>query len=356
MAKVLQRTQGVDAAARAGRGRGRPGRRRGPDAWSPTSTSRDGRVEEAFTRLVELVRVTADKERDRAREHLIGLFAAVGNDDPRVLPGAITSPRPCSDAGVAERGPPRSGCAGAPASAAGAACAGAWTWCAVMWRQRPGLLLLGMVPAFLVLLVLVAAFIALVLHLGRPRRLGDPVRRRLVGAGARRDAVLRRLALVVGSVLLAAATFTALTLAVGDPFYERIWRETEAGARRPGAGGRGRASALARRRRRPGGARARDDAGVVLVGLVPVVGTVAALVGGFCLSAWFLAGELLGPPARGARPGRPRAVPAAARPPAQVLGFGMSVQACFLVPLGAVLVMPAAVVGATMLARDLVEA
>ena len=44
-----------------------------------------GRVEEAFARLVELVRVTSDKERDRAREHLIGQFAAVGNDDPRVL-------------------------------------------------------------------------------------------------------------------------------------------------------------------------------------------------------------------------------------------------------------------------------
>ena len=46
-----------------------------------------GHVEDAFVRLVELVRRTSDKERERARDHLLGLFAAVGNDDPRVLNG-----------------------------------------------------------------------------------------------------------------------------------------------------------------------------------------------------------------------------------------------------------------------------
>ena len=46
-----------------------------------------GHVEDAFNRLVELVRRTAGDERNAAREHLLGLFAAVGNDDPRVLKG-----------------------------------------------------------------------------------------------------------------------------------------------------------------------------------------------------------------------------------------------------------------------------
>ena len=44
-----------------------------------------GHVEDAFGRLIDLVRRTAGDERDRARTHLLGLFAAVGNDDPRVL-------------------------------------------------------------------------------------------------------------------------------------------------------------------------------------------------------------------------------------------------------------------------------
>ena len=46
-----------------------------------------GHVDDAFARLVDLVRRTAGDERNQAREHLIGLFAAVGNDDPRVLRG-----------------------------------------------------------------------------------------------------------------------------------------------------------------------------------------------------------------------------------------------------------------------------
>lgn len=86
MAKVLQRTQGVDLhAARAAAAAE-------PDDVDAQTLVADldmlgGHVEDAFARLVELVRRTSDKERDRARDHLLGLFAAVGNDDPRVLNG-----------------------------------------------------------------------------------------------------------------------------------------------------------------------------------------------------------------------------------------------------------------------------
>lgn len=86
MAKVLQRTQGVDLnAARAAAAAS-------PDDVDAQTLVADldmlgGHVEDAFARLVELVRRTAGKDRDRAREHLLGLFGAVGNDDPRVLKG-----------------------------------------------------------------------------------------------------------------------------------------------------------------------------------------------------------------------------------------------------------------------------
>ena len=46
-----------------------------------------GHVEDAFLRLIELVRRTSGDDRDRARVHLIEMFAVVGNDDPRVLKG-----------------------------------------------------------------------------------------------------------------------------------------------------------------------------------------------------------------------------------------------------------------------------
>lgn len=86
IAKVMQRTQGVDLnAARAAAADG-------PDDVDAQTLVADldmlgGHVEDAFTRLVNLVARTSDKDREKARDHLLGLFAAVGNDDPRVLAG-----------------------------------------------------------------------------------------------------------------------------------------------------------------------------------------------------------------------------------------------------------------------------
>jgi putative thioredoxin len=46
-----------------------------------------GHIEDAFGRLVEMVRSTAGEERDRVRTHLLSLFAVVGNHDERVKKG-----------------------------------------------------------------------------------------------------------------------------------------------------------------------------------------------------------------------------------------------------------------------------
>ena len=86
MAKVLQRPQGVDPTA------AHEAAAADPDGVDSQTLVADldllgGHVDEAFTRLVDLVRRTAGDERNQAREHLLGLFAAVGNEDPRVLRG-----------------------------------------------------------------------------------------------------------------------------------------------------------------------------------------------------------------------------------------------------------------------------
>jgi putative thioredoxin len=86
MAKVLQRTAGVDLNA------AREAAAANPDDVDAQTLVADldllgGHVDDAFDRLVDLVRRTTEKERDKAREHLLGLFAAVGNADPRVLKG-----------------------------------------------------------------------------------------------------------------------------------------------------------------------------------------------------------------------------------------------------------------------------
>lgn len=87
MAKVLQRTAHLDAQqAQAAR---TAGAERPDDVEAQTLVADldllGGHVEDAFDRLIDLVRRTSGEERERARTHLLGLFAAVGNEDSRVL-------------------------------------------------------------------------------------------------------------------------------------------------------------------------------------------------------------------------------------------------------------------------------
>lgn len=86
MARLLQRTATTDSAAARAAGA------ESPDDVEAQTLVADldllgGHVEDAFGRLTELIRRTFGDERDAVRTHLLGLFAAVGNDDPRVLKG-----------------------------------------------------------------------------------------------------------------------------------------------------------------------------------------------------------------------------------------------------------------------------
>jgi putative thioredoxin len=84
MANLLKRTEGVDL------NEARTAAAERPDDVDAQTMVADldllgGHVEDSFVRLIELVRRTTGAERDAARTHLIGLFGAVGNDDPRVI-------------------------------------------------------------------------------------------------------------------------------------------------------------------------------------------------------------------------------------------------------------------------------
>jgi putative thioredoxin len=82
-AKLLLRTRDVDA------GKARQAAEAAPDDVSAQTLVADldildGRVDDGFQRLIELVRRTTGDDRDRARLHLVELFAVIGNDDERV--------------------------------------------------------------------------------------------------------------------------------------------------------------------------------------------------------------------------------------------------------------------------------
>ncbi|WP_313896242.1 EI24 domain-containing protein [Streptomyces sp. YIM 98790] len=165
------------------------------------------------------------------------------------------------------------------------------------------------------------------------------------------------IAFVGAGLLLAALTFTAVTLLIGDPFYDALSVRVEArygpvpsGPDRPlwrelwislveSLFMLWRALLFA--------------VPLFLLGLVPFLGQLLAPVLGIAVAGFFLTTELASYAL--AR----RGIPVKARlrlmreHRKRALGFGIPLALLFLVPLAAVFLMPGAVAGATLLARDL---
>ena len=219
------------------------------------------------------------------------------------------------------------------------------------WRRQPRVMALGLVPAAVVGFLVLAAIVLLVLNLGTVAEWLTPFADDWSPTWERTAEVAAQAVVLAGAVVLVVVTFTALTLTVGEPFYDRIWRVvevTETGAVPTGDTGfwRGAEDGLALMGR---GLVVAVLAGAV--GIVPVVGTALGWVGGLLLTGWVLAHELTSRAliSRGVpRRERNRLLRAHRR---QAIGFGAATQLCFLVPGGAVVTMPAAVAGATLLAH-----
>ncbi|QDY76614.1 EI24 domain-containing protein [Streptomyces qinzhouensis] len=165
-------------------------------------------------------------------------------------------------------------------------------------------------------------------------------------------------ALTLGlGLFLAVITFTAVTLLVGQPFYESLSEEVDRseGGEVPQSGNSF---------WRDLWISARDSLRIVLrvavygillfaLGFVPVLGQTVVPVLGFCVSGYFLAEELtaVALQRRGMllkdrlRLLRGRRM--------LTLGFGVPLALAFLVPFVAVFLMPGAVAGATLMAREL---
>lgn len=224
------------------------------------------------------------------------------------------------------------------------------------WARHPGPMLLALLPVAIVLVAVVAGLVAFALQLPALTEWATPFADGWADGWREAFRAAVGLAAVLVLVVLASVSFTTLALAIGEPFYARVWRvvERDLGGTVPDGGlgfwaGLGDAIVLV--------LKGLGVAIVVfLVGLVPVVGGVAAAVVGFGLTARLVTRELL------SRPLEARGLDASARSRmlrgrrALVFGFGAAVQASYLVPLGVLFAMPAAVAGATHLAHRLLEA
>lgn len=224
-----------------------------------------------------------------------------------------------------------------------------------LYARNPRLVLLGIVPALITGSLFIGGFVALIYFVPDFVEWATPFADGWSSGVRDIFRLVASFAFLGLGGLVGLLTFTAVTLVIGDPFYEKISERVE---ERCGGVPDQVETPWWRSLRQSVGDSARLIALSLLIGIplflggfIPIVGqTVVPVIGAF-VGGWFLALELAGAPfyRRGRRlPERRRAL-RANRP--VTLGFGVAVFLCFLIPLGAVLIMPAAVAGAALLAR-----
>lgn len=227
----------------------------------------------------------------------------------------------------------------------------------VRWMARhPWQWLFGLIPALITLLIDVAVIVVLAIYTPDLVTWATPFADAWGEPWSTVTRVAAGVILVGGVLLLAVLVFTAMTLAVGAPFYDKLAERVDADL-----GGvpvddvrpvwRQAVAAVTE------GVRVVVYAavcGVVLfaLGFVPVLGQTVVPVVGACVSGFFLTVELTGAPGerRGLRfRGRFRAL---RRHKTLAIGFGTPLFLLFLLPVVAVVLMPPAAAGAAILTRE----
>jgi CysZ protein len=219
------------------------------------------------------------------------------------------------------------------------------------WRVRPGLMALGLVPAVIVAAVFAVLLVLLAINLDTITAWMTPFAASWWEWARIAIRVTIGLATIAGAHVFVGFAFTAVTLLVGDPVYEKFWRGVvEHAGGLPAA-------------REPGFWRGVGDAarlvlqGVVsglviwILGFIPVLGLLAPALG-FLVASRLVALELTARPLEARGLGRRERVRMLRSRNPRLLGFGVAVHLCYLVPGGQIAVMPAAVVTATLLARE----
>ncbi|HEY9523255.1 MAG TPA: EI24 domain-containing protein [Thermopolyspora sp.] len=244
-----------------------------------------------------------------------------------------------------------------PARGVGGFAAGAGSFLrGVQWVSRnPRWWLFGLIPALVALIIYVAVLTVLAVRAGDLADLLTPFADDWAAGVRDILRVLVAIVIVGAGLALAVVTFTALTLVVGEPFYEKLSEQVE-----KDLGGVPVAQDV------PlwlSVARSLRDSVITLwytlllttplfvLGFVPGIGQTVVPVLGALVSGFFLTVELtaLAMERRGLSRGDRFALLRANR--AMALGFGVPVFLIFLIPLVVVVAMPAAVAGAAILVR-----
>jgi CysZ protein len=225
------------------------------------------------------------------------------------------------------------------------------------FARSPRLVLLGAIPAVIAFAVVLAALITLWAFSGDVASWLTPFADDW--SSGWRDAVRAFVvvALVLASLAVAVLTYTALALLIGDPFYEVISERVE--ARLGGMpGGVERPWYRTFRRNLVDSIRLialgiAINTPLFFLGFIPVAGQTVVPVLNAIVSGWLLAVELTGIPfnRRGIFLAERRRLLRANR--SMALGFGIPAFLLLLIPLAALVVVPAAVAGGTLMTRHL---
>lgn len=225
--------------------------------------------------------------------------------------------------------------------------------------RSPGLLLLGALPA-LITTVLLAALLGTLLYFS-PDLVAwmTPFAEDWSPGWRRTLRVLLAVALFGAAALVGSLSFVALTLLVGGPFYERVAELAERGRGLDTSGDGASTVRLL-------GRGLRDSLILVLIalsgaivlfalGFVPIVGQFVVPVLAALFGAWVITLEMVGLvfQRRGLRLGARHRALRGQR--AVVFGFGLPTYLLCLVPLVQLVVIPAAVVGGTLLAHRVLD-
>ncbi|PWC06122.1 EI24 domain-containing protein [Mycetocola zhujimingii] len=224
-----------------------------------------------------------------------------------------------------------------------------------LWATSPRLMLIGAIPGLITLVLIVAAAVVLALNLENIATFVTPFAENwdeVYRTGVR---ILVMAALVGAGLMIFVYSYAAITLLIGQPFFERISERVEQSL--GGVPHEVEAPILASIARGIGesirilAVTIAIGLGLFLLGFVPVIGTLLAWLLGAVTGGWFLALELstVAFERRGLALAQRRAALRAQR--STTLGFGVAVFLLFLVPFGALVTMPAAAAGATLLAR-----
>ncbi|MGH3097697.1 MAG: EI24 domain-containing protein [Streptosporangiales bacterium] len=223
--------------------------------------------------------------------------------------------------------------------------------------RRPRLWLLGLLPALVTFAGLVALLTLLGVFVADIAAWATPFADGWSDWARDLTRVVLAVAVMVGAAFVALLLFVSLTLLVGQPFYERISRAVDAEfGDAPVEPEEPWHAAVRRAIVETLATLARTVPAAVLVfavGLIPAVGQIAGPVLAALIGGRFLTLELLAPAME--RRGRylPERRAFARRHRGEVYGFGVPAFVAFIVPLLAVVLMPGAVAGATMLVREM---